>query len=122
MKSNLKFTNIKNTKEKDCRDYRQLITPFLNGKLSFERNGELLSHVDTCENCYDELRTTYMVMEGLKRLESGEAFNLGDDFGKVMRDARADYENIRLARKVMSTALFSVIVFTFVILMAGLFG
>ena len=62
-----------------------------------------------------------MVMEGLKRLESGEAFNLGDDFGKVMRDARADYENIRLARKVMSTALFSVIVFTFVILMAGLF-
>ena len=110
---------IKKPKEKTCRDYRAIITPFLKGETGYEKNGELLSHIETCETCYDELRTTYMVMEGLKRLESGQKFNLGDDFGKMLSEAKAEYENIKRARTVFAITAACAFALSFIVLVSG---
>ena len=110
----------KSRKEKTCRDYRAMITPFLRGETGYEKNGELLSHIEQCEACYDELRTTYMVMEGLKRLESGQGFNLGDDFGQMLDEAKSDYENIRSARSIFGATVICAFALSFVVLLFGI--
>jgi len=106
---------------KNCREYMILINPFLKDSTSFEESAALLEHIDRCENCFDELRTTYMVHEGLKRLESGTGFNLNDDFKNMLSQSKKKYSNIKSLRHMVYTVASMAAIITFMMLIVGVF-
>ena len=59
-----------------CKDVEDLLQPYLENKLNIEETELLLNHISTCSECGDELEIRYLLMEGLKRLESGETLDL----------------------------------------------
>ena len=69
----------------DCINYRMYMLPYLKHELSVKKTWGLLSHVEECAECKEELKVQYLVMEGMKRLEYGGTFNLENDFEKSLK-------------------------------------
>ncbi|MCR5527453.1 MAG: zf-HC2 domain-containing protein [Lachnospiraceae bacterium] len=59
-----------------CKDVENLIQPFLDNKLNIDDMKLLYGHIQHCHDCYDELEIRYLLKEGIKRIEDGEALDL----------------------------------------------
>ena len=59
----------------DCKEFNGLIHDFLNDRLNETELSEFLAHIESCDNCRDELRIQYLIYEGLERL--GDHYDLG---------------------------------------------
>ena len=47
----------------DCKEFNSLIQDFLNDRLSEMKLSEFLGHIESCEDCRDELRIQYLIYE-----------------------------------------------------------
>ncbi|HAB95212.1 MAG TPA: hypothetical protein DCF49_10765 [Lachnospiraceae bacterium] len=86
----------------DCKEFSGLIQEFLHDGLDENKLSEFLNHTQECGDCMDELRTQYLIYEGLERMESGETFDVDKDLEKVMETQR---NRLRLRRGVQRTAI-----------------
>ena len=76
-----------------CREAERLVMPYINGELTDAELAEFLKHIDTCEDCREELEIHYMVDVGLKKLD--EADGTYDIVGDLKRKVAESYRTLR---------------------------
>jgi hypothetical protein len=64
-----------------------MIPLFLEDNLDNQEMQEFLIHVNSCEDCREELTIQFLISVGLKRLEDGNTFNLAGELEQKLRDA-----------------------------------
>ena len=93
----------------DYKEFKGLIQEFIHDELDEYKLSEFLTHTEECSDCMDELRTQYLIYEGLERMESGKAFDVDKDLDKVMETQR---NRLRMRRGVQKTAIAAEIITT----------
>ena len=101
----------------NCKDVEKLIPLFVEDQLDTEDLREFVDHINSCKECEEELTIQLLVTEGLQQLESGNAFNLQDDFKIHIADA----EHTLKVRENMKWLLFGLEGLVVVLLLAILF-
>lgn len=96
-----------------CEDIQRNIPAFIGGNMESKDTLSFIRHIRTCKTCMEELSVEYLVLVGVKRLDSASAFNLN----KELDDLLTRNEN-RAKRK----RNVSVIVFIAAILLAVIGG
>ena len=54
-----------------CREAQKLVMPYINKEISDEDLAEFLKHIDSCEECREELEIYFTVDVGIRQLEEG---------------------------------------------------
>lgn len=62
------------------------IPEFINRKMEYRDLVKFLEHIETCENCKEELTIQFLVAEGMARLEEGSAFDLQKELENRMEE------------------------------------
>jgi len=80
----------------DCKEVQKNIAAFLNGELQGKDAERFLNHIESCEECKEELSIQYLVREGTARLEGGGSFDLSKDLDVLIADS---YLSIKKSRR-----------------------
>lgn len=72
----------------DCKEFERLIPDFISDKLDYQSMKRFNSHMESCENCREELTIQFLVMEGMQRLEDDGAFDLQTELKQHLEEAR----------------------------------
>ncbi len=72
----------------DCREFEHKIPSFIKRKMNYVTMKQFLAHLESCENCREELTIQFLIHEGLSRLEQGNAFDLQRELDGRMEEAR----------------------------------
>lgn len=67
-----------------CREWQKMIPEFLDHTLGDQELEGFIRHVQTCENCYEELEIMFMLSIGLQEL-NGER-NISYNFSQLLKD------------------------------------
>ena len=106
----------------ECSKCCGYIQPFLNNELDYKDKRIVLKHISKCEKCKKELRTCFLVVEGMKRLESGNDFNLISDFEIMYENEISEISSIHKERIFLYILTGSIYLLTIAILFFSLFN
>lgn len=67
-----------------------MIPAFLQDDLDSRELRRFIKHIDSCQECMEELSIQFLVVEGLERLESGSNFNLQNALSSKLSSARQE--------------------------------
>lgn len=67
-----------------CEDAQKLIPYFIDGKTDSNQSLDFIRHIRECKTCMEELSVEYLVLVGVKRLDSASAFNLNDELDDLI--------------------------------------
>lgn len=81
----------------DCKEFENRIPDFLEEKLNNKQAKEFFAHMESCEECKEELRIQYLVAEGTLRLEDGDSFDLNKELDLKLEQTK---RNLRIRRRV----------------------
>ena len=56
-----------------CREAERLVMPYINGELTDAELAEFLKHIDTCEDCREELEIYFTVDVGIRPWRSHDS-------------------------------------------------
>lgn len=104
----------------DCKECKRNIHPFLKKELDDTVSRKLLAHIDGCPGCKEDMRSEYLVIEGLRRLESGSGFNLIKDYETMLATETEKNEAIHRTRMMVNIAVGVMIILPFVVLIFGI--
>jgi hypothetical protein len=76
-----------------CREVEKLIIPYIHDELTVDELDEFLEHVESCDNCMEELEIHYMVDVGLKKLDEDDATY--DIVGDLVRKMESSFWEIQ---------------------------
>lgn len=68
-----------------CKEYEKLIPAYINNTLDGDSTLELLSHIETCPSCKEELTIQFMVAQGLNKLEESGSFELNKELDSKIK-------------------------------------
>ena len=68
----------------DCKQIQRRIPAFLRNELKKRELIRFLKHMETCEECKEELTIQYLSSEGILRLEEGLTFDLDRELSEYM--------------------------------------
>ena len=71
----------------ECKKAIRLINRFLDDDLDTEELQDFIEHVQSCEECNEELTIAFLVKEGVARLENGSVFDLKKELDQTMNRA-----------------------------------
>lgn len=80
-----------------CHDAQRMISDFIEKKLTDQQLEGFLEHIETCQNCYDELEVYYMITIGLRQLDEDHTGTM--DLKRNLKDFLAEQERELLLRK-----------------------
>lgn len=108
----IKDINVLRGKTMTCQDALQQMTDYLQGKLTTKEEMELISHVESCENCFEELELNYIMQVGLDKLDEEQSSSM--DFTAMLREymekSRKKYKKEkRLKRCIAGSILFTIL-------------
>lgn len=86
-----------------CQDMERYITLFINDKLTGTRLKEFIEHIETCEGCFDEMETNYLLKEALNRLTVEGSYDLHGDLMRKIKNLKKCvevHEMITMIRRV----------------------
>ncbi len=66
--------NIRSKNE--CKNIEQMLPLYLEGKLGLDDAARVVGHLKTCKECNEELEISYLLNEGVKRVENGETLDV----------------------------------------------
>ncbi len=81
----------------DCKQIQRRIPAFLRDELKRRELIRFLKHMETCEECKEELTIQYLSSEGISRLEEGKTFDLDRELSEYMLQTR---KGIRRRRRI----------------------
>lgn len=96
-------------KEMTCEEVQKNIPKFIDTRMDSKDSLAFIRHIEHCDACMEELSVEYLVVVGVKRLDSASAFNLNQELEELM------YKNERKARNKQQISL---MIFIFAILLA----
>ncbi len=70
-----------------CKEFEKIIPDFLNRKLDFLTLKKFSEHMESCEECREELTIQFLVTEGMQRLEEGDAFDMQAELDGRLEEA-----------------------------------
>lgn len=76
-----------------CKEFEKLIPDYVAKKLDYLTLREFYAHMQSCEECKEELTINFLVKDGLQKLEEGDAYDLHKEWGN-----RVDETKRRLKR------------------------
>ncbi len=80
-----------------CRDYQNMVQPFIQHQLNDSDLKEFLEHIHTCKKCADELETYFIVDYSLHYLDNDTAHS--DNIQSLLEERiRAEEHDLRLRR------------------------
>ena len=68
----------------NCERVQELIAPFVNEKLNTDETEEFLKHIDSCDDCREELEVSYSLMTAMNQLDAGT--DLSDNYIQELDD------------------------------------
>ena len=71
-----------------CKEFEKLVPDFLARKMDYPTMKQFIGHLDTCEECKEELTISFLVVDGLQRLEEGDAFDLQRELDKRLLETK----------------------------------
>lgn len=83
----------------NCKNALGCMQPFIDEDIDIKSLTSFVEHIQTCDDCLDELEVRYLMQEGFARLEEGDVFDLKGEFDKKLERAKA---TVRLAQKLRS--------------------
>ena len=94
-----------------CKEAENLVIPYIRHELDDDvRMEEFLDHIDSCENCREELEIYYTVEAGIRQLDSDTGnYNIKGDMEEDLAASRQKLYSIHLldvARYAADTLLF----------------
>lgn len=99
-------------KEKlQCADYEKQIKAFINKELDYKDTLGFVEHISSCEQCKEEFSIEFLVVNGLKKLDSAEAFDLQRELDELV-ESSVEWANDRkrIYREIMLFAVFAAII------------
>ena len=72
--------------EKSCKEIQGLIPRYLSGNLSLKEARAFTGHLKKCSDCREEIEISYLVDQGIARVESGETIDLHADLETMLTD------------------------------------
>ena len=105
-----------------CKEAENLVIPYIRHELDDDvRMEEFLDHIDSCENCREELEIYYTVEAGIRQLDSDTGiYNIKGDLEEDLAASRQMLYSIHLldvARYAADTLLFISMAVMFVLQM-----
>lgn len=70
-----------------CKETEKMIPLFLEDELDTDDLRDFMDHIESCEECKEELSIQFLVSEGMARLETGNVFNLQSELKMQMEGA-----------------------------------
>ena len=102
-----------------CREAEKMVVSYIHDELTVEELDEFLEHVESCDNCMEELEIHYMVDVGLKKLDEDDAtYDIVGDLIRKMESSVGELQRftaLQITRYAVST-----LSFLFLILAAAL--
>lgn len=71
-----------------CKEFERLIPDFLERKMNHLTLKKFIEHMETCEECHEELKIQFLVTGVVQYLEEGDAFDLQSELEQRLEDAR----------------------------------
>ncbi len=71
-----------------CKEFEKLIPMYVAKKLDYLTLKEFYAHMQSCEDCKEELTINFLVTDGLQKLENGDAFDLHKEWGSKVEETR----------------------------------
>ncbi len=96
-----------------CEEVQKNIPTFIAGNMESKDTLAFIRHIRSCKACMEELSVEYLVLVGVKRLDSASAFNLNDELEDLM---------LRNEKKARRRKNISIVVFIISILIAIIGG
>ncbi len=88
-----------------CREAERLVMPYINGELTDAELAEFLKHIDTCEDCREELEIYFTVDVGIRQLDEGTGtYNIKGALETALELSRQRIHTLELLR----TAVYAV--------------
>ncbi|MGN0372209.1 MAG: anti-sigma factor family protein [Enterocloster sp.] len=82
-----------------CREAERLVMPYINGSITDEELEEFLEHIDSCENCLEELEIYFTVDVGIRQLDEGTGtYNIKGALETALELSRQRIHTIHLLR------------------------
>lgn len=81
-----------------CSEFQRLIPEIIDNKIADHMLGEVISHVESCKDCYDELEIYYVLQYGLEDNKTKKSMNfIGQLEGSIdrMKQRYKRYETAR---------------------------
>ncbi|MBO4290913.1 MAG: zf-HC2 domain-containing protein [Lachnospiraceae bacterium] len=72
----------------DCKQFEKKIPDYIHQKMDYPTLKEFYEHMEECPDCKEELTISFLVMDGLQRLEDGEAFDLQKEWRIRMEESK----------------------------------
>ena len=72
----------------DCKEFERLIPDFIGRKMDYPTLRRFSEHIEKCEDCKEELVIQFLVMEGIHRLEDGNAFDLQSELDARLEETK----------------------------------
>lgn len=79
----------------ECEEVQKLIPYFIDGKTDSNQSLAFIRHIRDCKTCMEELSVEYLVLVGVKRLDSASAFNLNDELDELISKSEAKAKRTR---------------------------
>ena len=94
-----------------CMECEKKIKPFIDRKLDYKDTLDFVNHISSCEKCKEEFSIEFLVVNGLKKLDSAEAFDLQKELNELITTS-VDWANDRkrIYREIMLFAIFAAII------------
>lgn len=72
----------------DCKEFERLMPDFIHRELDYKTLKAFREHIQSCDECKEELTIQILVTEGMNRLEEGNAFDLQGELDKRLLEAQ----------------------------------
>ncbi len=74
----------------DCRAAQEKMMPFIRRQLNDEELEQFVRHIDSCQECYEELQISYSLYQGLRMLEQDQldSFHIQHGLDRLLQDSR----------------------------------
>lgn len=73
-----------------CMEAEKMVIPYINDKLSVTELEDFIEHIETCDNCREELEIHYMVDVGLKKLDEADGtYDIVGDLKRKLEESAA---------------------------------
>lgn len=76
-----------------CKQALKMIPRFMDESLEYEDMKAFIEHIEGCPECKEELTIEILVKEGLNSLESGELFDLQNEYNQKINVAQREIKN-----------------------------
>ena len=71
-----------------CKEFEKLIPDFVAKRLDYMTLKDFYAHIESCADCKEELTINFLVTDGIKKLENGDAYDLHKEWGNKVEETR----------------------------------